>query len=141
MIADKSRHLEIFPLLHQLPSIQIESIVKKFCKELIEIDVNGFAGIISTRLPDITDEMINSLEDCIEKKFMLLSAFYQLDKEDKIENDKKDININGDSSVSRVNEVRTSKIELSESALESYLKLMCIFAPHKVLILTEMYFV
>lgn len=130
LISDKSRNNEVLSLIQQLPTIQIEHLIKKRCNNLIEIDALGFADIIAKRLPDRIPTILNDLSDYPKKKYALLSAFYRLNKkpfEFNVGENRTEIDGNSN--------VRSEQLELSDETLKCFLKLMCIYEPEKARII------
>lgn len=126
LISDKSRNNEVLALIQQLPTIQIEHLIKKRCNDLIEIDASGFADIIAKRLPDQIPSILNDLSDYPKKKYALLSAFYRLSKKPyEFSDGENRIEIDGNSNL------RREQLELTDETLKSLLKLMCIYEPEK----------
>lgn len=123
MIADPSRHSEILSLLQQLPTIQIENIVKKHVHELVRIDASGFTSIIVTRLGDQIDKILESIEDDPECEYSLLTALYS--NTDNVSS-KREPGNEEEKNFSPV------KLELSQRASKRLLKLMCDFEPDRV---------
>lgn len=136
MIADSSRHTEIFSLLQQLPTIQIEDLIKKHVHKLVNIDAYGFSTIIVTRLSDQIDKILELVNDDPECEYALLSALHK--NTDSISSKREPGNEAEEKTCSPV------KLELSQKTLSRFFKLMCDFEPDKVLIsffqlLTRMY--
>lgn len=124
MIADPSRHSEIISLIQQLPTIQIEEIVKKHVHKLVRIDASGFTSIIVTRLGDQIDKILESVEDDRECEYALLTALYS--NTDSVSNKREPGSSEEEKSFSPV------KLELSQRALTRLLMLMCDFEPNRV---------
>ena len=127
MMADPARHSEVLPLLQQLPTIQLDEIVKKHARDLVNIDAPGFAGIIAVRLSDLTDQILESVQGDAHCEYALLSALYSYTENDKKEQESKD---KEDSESEKNSSI--AKLELSAKAMECFLKLMCNIEPDRV---------
>ncbi|XP_016842298.1 vacuolar protein sorting-associated protein 8 homolog [Nasonia vitripennis] len=130
LMADPRRHSEVLPLIQQLPTIQLDDIVKKHASELVSIDASGFASIIISRLTDQIARILESLRNNSQCEYALLSALHAY-----TESDKKDPETT-DKEEEASPEDKTSfsaKVELPPQALERFLKLMCDIEPDRVL--------
>ncbi|XP_058794135.1 vacuolar protein sorting-associated protein 8 homolog isoform X2 [Phymastichus coffea] len=121
MMADSTRYSEILPLLQQLPTIQVEEIVKKHTHQLVRADTSGLANIITTRLADQMDQLLQSIQDDPQCEYALLSSLYGYTEAEKKETEFGD---KEDDSESEKNE-SFAKLELSQESLERFLRLMC----------------
>lgn len=129
LMANPQRHSEVLPLIQQLPTIQLDDIVKKHAPDLVSIDAPGFAGIIAARLIDQIESILESLRNDSQCEYALLSALHSY-----TETDKKDPEIS-DKEEEASPEDRSSnsaKLELPPQALERFLKLMCGIEPNRV---------
>ncbi|KAL7301163.1 hypothetical protein TKK_0006134 [Trichogramma kaykai] len=134
MLSDPNRQSELFILLQQLPTIQLEQIIKKQAVSLVSFDASGFAGLIVSRLSDQLDGVLEVLKKNPASEYRLLTDLHSHIELTNAANG--DSTIDGreqQSSENRDNGMNGKKLELNESNMEHYLRLMCRFEPEKVM--------
>jgi hypothetical protein len=133
MIADSARHPEIPLLLQQLPTIQLNEIVKRQARELVRIDAGALANIIAARLADETERILQVVRGDSPIEYALLAALHgraeggkkEPEATDKVEEEDDPEPKSGDG----------LKSELSTQNLERFLELMCEIEPERVSVL------
>ncbi|XP_051156587.1 vacuolar protein sorting-associated protein 8 homolog [Leptopilina boulardi] len=110
LIADPSRHGEIWSRLQLLPITSLYSVLITHIISLVEIDASQLANIIASRVATKLNKILEKLEDNSVLQYSLLSALFQLMQFKEEE----------------------SKLELSTEILEKYLTLMCQVEPEYV---------
>lgn len=111
LIADPSRHHDIWTRLQSLPVTILYSILITHVTSLVEIDASQLAIIISNRVPTKLNKILDKIESNSLLKYSLLAALFQL---------------------VQFKEEEESKLELSAEILENYLALMCQVEPEYV---------
>ncbi|XP_033214134.1 vacuolar protein sorting-associated protein 8 homolog [Belonocnema kinseyi] len=110
LIADPSRHHDVWSRLQLLPITSLYSVIKAHIISLVEIDASQLAGIIASRMSTKLNKILETLEDHSILQYSLLAALYQHLQYKEEE----------------------SKLELSAEILEKYLALMCQVEPEYV---------
>ncbi|XP_046485765.1 vacuolar protein sorting-associated protein 8 homolog [Neodiprion pinetum] len=110
MLTDKSRRYEVWEWLDCLPLDSLQAVVTAHAAELVTVDAARTAVLISNRMPNSLDNILQKMNEDPKLEYALLGALYQL-----IQYGEEDI-----------------KMELTTEILEKYLKLMCDLEPERV---------
>ncbi|XP_012276200.1 vacuolar protein sorting-associated protein 8 homolog [Orussus abietinus] len=110
LIADPSRHLEVWPWLERLPTISFQTVMMEHCVDLVAIDSCQLATLVASRMPNKMRNVLERLESDSRLEHAFLAALYHMVryKEDDV------------------------KLELPTDLLERYLMLMCRYEPENV---------
>ncbi|XP_050447191.1 vacuolar protein sorting-associated protein 8 homolog isoform X1 [Cataglyphis hispanica] len=110
MILDSSRHHDIWPWLESLPPASLDQVVSIHVSTLVTINANQFATIITMRMQNKINVILQSLDNNSSLEYKLLGALYQITqyKEEDV------------------------SLELTTEHLERYLALMCELEPKYV---------
>lgn len=110
MILDSSRHHDIWPWLENLPPASLDQVVSIHVSTLVTINASQFATIITIRMQNKINVILQSLDNNSSLEYKLLGALYQITqyKEEDV------------------------SLELTTEHLERYLALMCELEPKYV---------
>lgn len=124
MLAEPNRRSELFGLLQQLPTIQLDEIVSRRASQLVAVEPAALAGLLAGRLPEQIDRLLESLRPEPRLEYALLAALHDQAQVERRERE--------DAAKGGEQEPEQDKLELSPGSLERFLELMCDVEPERV---------